>query len=273
MPCCYDGLTAKLVEEAGFDVTFMTGFGTSAVHGLPDTGLISMEEMTRNAGIINGCLQHIPMIGDGDTGWGNEVNVKRTVARYAQSGCAGIMIEDQLSPKRCGHTSGKQIVNRDEAYRRVRAAVDARNEGLDIVILARTDARGILGIDEAIERCRVFRALGADMTFLEAPESVQEMELYCNSVSGPKLANMLEGGKTPILPPKDLEAMGYSLAAYPLTLLSASAKAMKDALQLLKTGQRTDDLLLPFKELQQVVGFDTYDATLQSYSTSTETNP
>ena len=265
MPCCYDGLTARLVEDAGFDLTFMTGFGVSAVHGLPDTGLISVEEMVRSASNIVSSLKRIPCIGDGDTGYGNEVNVQRTVQRYAQVGLAGIMLEDQVAPKRCGHTKGKQVVDRDEACRRIKAAVQARDAGADIVILARTDARALLGLDEAIERCRLFRELGADWTFLEAPESIEEMREYCSRVSGPKLANMLEGGKTPILPPKDLEAMGYTVAAYPLTLLSSATRAYQDALRLLKKGDDPEKLLVPFKEVQRVVGFDEYYRTLEEF--------
>ena len=265
MPCCYDGLTARLVEDAGFDLTFMTGFGVSAVHGLPDTGLISVEEMVRSASNIVSSLKRIPCIGDGDTGYGNEVNVQRTVQRYAQVGLAGIMLEDQVAPKRCGHTKGKQVVDRDEACRRIKAAVQARDAGADIVILARTDARALLGLDEAIERCRLFRELGADWTFLEAPESIEEMREYCSRVSGPKLANMLEGGKTPILPPKDLEAMGYTVAAYPLTLLSSATRAYQDALRLLKNGDDPEKLLVPFKEVQRVVGFDEYYRTLEGF--------
>lgn len=160
MPCCYDGLTARLVEQAGFELTFMTGFGVSASNGLPDTGLVSAAEMSRAAESICENLQHIPCIGDGDTGFGNPANVKRTVAKYAQMGLSGIMLEDQVSPKRCGHTKGKQVVGRDEAAARIRAAVDARNEGADIVILARTDARATLGLDEAIARCNMFLELG-----------------------------------------------------------------------------------------------------------------
>ena len=141
---------------------------------------------------------------DGDTGYGNAMNVHRTVAGYAQVGVSAVMIEDQVSPKRCGHTQGKAVVSREEAFARVAAAVDARNEGADILILARTDANTTHGLDEAIERCQRFRELGADITFLEAPTSEEEMVRYCEAVEGPKLANMLEGGHTPLLPPAEL---------------------------------------------------------------------
>ena len=138
MPCCYDGLTARLVESAGFELTFMTGFGVSATLGIPDTGLVNQDEMVRAASTIVQSLRSIPCIGDGDTGFGNEANVIRTVKRYQQAGLAGIMIEDQLSPKRCGHTDGKQVVSRVEAVNRIKAAVHARDSGSDIVILARS---------------------------------------------------------------------------------------------------------------------------------------
>lgn len=266
MPCCYDGLTARLVENAGFELTFMTGFGVSSTYGVPDVGLLGAQEMFQSAATICNCLHNIPCIGDGDTGYGNPLNVKRTVMQYAQAGMAGIMIEDQVMPKRCGHTKGKQVVDRDEAYRRIKAACDARDEGADIIILARTDSRGTHDLEEALERCKMFRMIGADMTFLEAPQSEEEMRRYCKEVDGPKLANMLEGGLTPILSPTQLKEIGYTgVAAYPLTLLSASVKAMNQALALLKSGERTDDLILPFKDLQAEVGFEEYYKDLHKY--------
>ena len=265
MPCCYDGVTARLVEQAGFELTFMTGFGVSASQGLPDLGLVSAGEMVRAAQVICESLVSIPCIGDGDTGYGNPANVRRTVRSYAQAGLAGIMIEDQVAPKRCGHTRGKQVVSREEAAARVQAAVDARNEGSDIVILARTDARQVGGLDEAIERCRLFMELGADWTFLEAPQSVEEMRRYCQEVKGPKLANMLEFGLTPVLSPQELQELGYSVAAYPLTLLSAGTRAMQMALERLRQGKDTTDLLLEFSELQRVLGFPEYYETLERY--------
>jgi len=257
MPCCGDGLSARLIEEAGFDLTFMSGFATAAVHGLPDTGLITSEELVASGAIICSALKEIPCIGDGDTGFGNSQNIKRTMARYAQAGFAGIMIEDQVSPKRCGHLPGKQVVDRDEACMRIQAAVDARNEGVDLVILARTDARQTHSLQEAIQRCQLFKQIGADWTFLEAPQSVEEMKEYCKQVPGPKLANMLEGGLTPVLSPDELEKLGYTVAAYPLTLLSVSIKAMQDSLKSLKAGVPVQGLL-PFKEMQKAIGVDDY---------------
>jgi len=172
----------------------------------------------------------------------------------------------QVSPKRCGHTRGKQVVDRTEAYDRIRAAVEARREmkDQDIVILARTDAR-MISLDEAIERCRMFMELGADWTFLEAPRSEAEMIEYCSRVKGPKLANMLEGGDTPIITPARLQEIGYSVAAYPLTLLSASVRAMSKSLELLKQQKSTDEMILPFRDLQTIVGFDEYNQFLDQY--------
>mmetsp|Transcript_7840 Transcript_7840/g.11831 ORF Transcript_7840/g.11831 Transcript_7840/m.11831 type:complete len:246 (-) Transcript_7840:48-785(-) len=236
----------------------MTGFGVSATHGFPDTQLISYEEMLRRATLIVSALSEVPCIGDGDTGYGTPVNVKRTVKGYAQAGLAAVMIEDQVSPKRCGHTKGKDVVSKDEACVRIKAACDARDEGSDILILARTDARAVFGVDEAIDRCKKFNEIGADITFLEAPENVEEMRRFCSEVPGYKLANMLEHGKTPILSPKELGEMGYTIAAYPLTLLSASINSMQLALQRLKEGESCEGLLVPFKEVQRVVGFPEY---------------
>ena len=186
------------------------------------------------------------------------VSLNIAISAHAQ-GVSAVMIEDQVSPKRCGHTKGKAVVGRAEAFSRVQAACDARDEGgSDILILARTDANTTDGIDEAIERCQKFREIGADITFLEAPTSLDEMAAYCERVDGPKLANMLEGGATPVLPPAQLQDLGYTIAAYPLTLLSASIKAMKASLALLAEGRPTEELLMPWPELRAEVGFDEY---------------
>ncbi|MBU4010247.1 MAG: isocitrate lyase/PEP mutase family protein, partial [Proteobacteria bacterium] len=244
MPCCYDGLSARLISQSGFEVTFMSGFGVSAVRlGLPDTGLISYGEMVDQAqNICN--VSDIPVICDGDTGYGNPVNIKRTVHGYIRAGASGIMIEDQISPKRCGHTKGKDVVDRETAFTRIKAAVEARNEAgkndEDIVIVARTDARATTGLDEALFRAETFRNMGADIIFIEAPRSKKEMTKI-GKLGGCQMANMVEHGVTPVLPPKELESMGYRIAAYPLTLLSATACAMKKALARLKNGEITDE--------------------------------
>lgn len=257
MPGCHDALSAKLCEQAGFETAFMSGFAVaSALLGLPDTGLISYAELLDQGRNICSAVS-IPIWGDGDTGFGNAINIKRTVHGYAQAGFACIMLEDQVAPKRCGHTRGKAIVNQEEARMRIQAAVDARNEGADILIMARTDARATDGLSEAIDRAKMFHDLGADINFLEAPESEAEMNLYCTEVPGHKVANLIEHGKTPVLPHEQLETMGYKIAVYPLTLLNVSIAAMQTSLTALKTGQAAPPTL-GFKELTRIVGFEDY---------------
>jgi len=257
MPCCYDGLSAALIERAGFPLTFMSGFSVSAARlGAPDTGLISYGEMVDQGRAICQATD-LPVIGDGDTGYGNALNVKRTVQGYAQAGFAGIMIEDQVSPKRCGHTRGKQTVGFEDACMRIQAAVDARNEGADILIMARTDTRQTEGLDEALRRMKAFEEIGADILFLEAPQSKAEMETFCKAVTRPKMANMVEQGKTPVLAPAQLAEMGYKIAAYPLTLILSAVQAMEEALAALHSEQHPDNLA-SFTHLQEVIGFTQY---------------
>ena len=265
MPGCHDAISARLIERAGFPIGFMSGFAVSGARlAMPDTGLISYGEMVDQGRNICEAVS-IPMFGDGDTGFGNPLNVRRTVCGYARAGFACIMLEDQVSPKRCGHTRGKAVVSRDEALTRIQAAVDERNEGQDILIMARTDARATEGLDEAIERCRLFREIGADITFLEAPESEQEMIRYCDEVEGPKMANMIEHGKTPVLPAKRLEEIGYKIAVYPLTLLNVSILAMREALQAIQGGD-APERVLDFAELTRAVGFPEYYEGEKRYS-------
>lgn len=265
MPCCFDALSAKLVERAGFPLTFMSGFAVSVARlGIPDTGLISYGEMLDQGHSICDAVS-IPVIGDGDTGYGNPLNVKRTVRGYAKAGFACIMIEDQLAPKRCGHTRGKQTVSRDEAITRLRAALDARDEGADILIMARTDARATDGLEEALTRARTFREMGADITFLEAPRGKDEMRRYCDEVDGPKMANLVEQGDTPLLPHEELEEIGYKLAAYPLTLQLAAQQGMMDALAAMKVGHHPQNLA-SFAELQAVAGFPEYFEAEKAYA-------
>ncbi|HEY7186522.1 MAG TPA: isocitrate lyase/PEP mutase family protein [Vicinamibacterales bacterium] len=263
MPGCHDAMSARLVEEAGFELGFMSGFAVSAVRlGMPDTGLISYGELVDQGRNICHAVS-IPLIGDGDTGFGSAQNIKRTVQGYADAGFAGIMLEDQVAPKRCGHVEGKSVVDRTEALTRIRAAVDARDAGADIVIMARTDARACVSLDEAIERCLAFRELGADITFLEAPVSEAEMRRYCTQVPGPKMANLIEGGKTPLLSPAQLEAIGYTIAVYPLTMLNVSIGAMRTALQALRANRSPETM--DFDALKSAVGFPAYYAEEAKY--------
>lgn len=258
MPCCFDPLSVKLIEQEGFPLSFMSGFAASAARlGMLDTGLISYGEVIDQGRNICNAVD-IPVIGDGDTGYGNALNVKRTVKGFAQAGFAAVMIEDQIAPKRCGHTAGKAVVSREEAFDRIRAAVDAREEGSDILILARTDARHDLGLREAIDRAHRFRELGADILFIEAPRNEAEMREICAELPGPKMVNLVEGGDTPNLPPEVLQEIGFKLAAYPLTLMAAAMKAMVETLAEFKTGAVLSERLMPFAEVRTRIGFDDY---------------
>ncbi len=267
MPCCFDALSARLVERAGFPLTFMSGFSVAAAKAaLPDTGLLTVSEMLDQGRLICEAVQ-IPVIGDGDTGHGNAANLRRTMHQFARAGFAGIMLEDQLAPKRCGHTGVKEVVSRELALERIRAAVAARAEGADLLIVARTDARSALAsslgeaqaLEEALWRLQAFADLGADVLFLEAPRSATEIERFCAEVRGWRMANMLEGGITPLLPPQELAAVGIHLAAYPLTLLSCAAAAMQQALLDLAAG-RSPERMLSFPALKELVGFEAYDS-------------
>jgi len=257
LPGCFDALTARLIERAGYPGAFMGGFAVSASRiAMPDTGLISYSEMVDQGRNICAAVD-FPVIGDGDTGYGNAVNVQRTVQGYAQAGFACVMIEDQVAPKKCGHTQGKQIVGRDEAFGRVQAAVDARNGGSDILIMARTDANATDGMDEAIQRCQAFADIGADITFLEAPRDEDEMKRYCDDVEGPKMANMVEQGDTPFLEPKKLADIGYKIIIYPISLMLAGLRAMEESLKSMQGGKHPD-ALAEFSHLRDVVGFPDY---------------
>jgi 2-methylisocitrate lyase-like PEP mutase family enzyme len=270
MPGVFDPVSTRLAERAGFKAAFMSGFMVAAARiGMPDTGLISYTEMLDQGRNLVDAVS-IPVIGDGDTGWGNAINIKRTVKGYAAAGFACIMLEDQLAPKRCGHTEGKEIVSRVEAYTRFRAAVDAREEvraaGGDILIMARTDANEKHGIEEAMERCREFRRIGVDITFMEAPKNVGEMKRYCDEVDGPKMANMVEQGKTPFLTPAELEEIGYKVAIWPASTMLAAMRGMETEMARLARGEVGDDGKATFLELQDLVGFPAYYDAEKEYA-------
>ncbi|KAF5465258.1 hypothetical protein F2P56_015281 [Juglans regia] len=272
-PACFDALSAKLVEKAGFQYCFSSGFSISAARlGLPDVGLISYGEMLDQGQQITQAVS-IPVIGDGDNGYGNAMNVKRTVKGYISAGFAGIILEDQVSPKACGHTQGRKVVPREEAIMKIKAAIDARKEsGSDIVIVARTDSRQAVSLDESLWRCRAFADAGADVLFIDALASKEEMKAFCEiSPLVPKMANMLEGGgKTPILNPLELEDIGYKLVSYPLSLIGASIQAMQDSLAALRGGRIPPPRSMPsFEEIKEILGFNTYYKEEQRYATST----
>ncbi|MEM8791673.1 MAG: isocitrate lyase/PEP mutase family protein [Pseudomonadota bacterium] len=270
MPCCFDALSAKLIEQEGYALTFMSGFAASASRiGAPDLGLMSYGEVVDQVRNIADATR-IPLIGDGDTGYGNAMNVRRTVEGFAKAGCAAVMIEDQLAPKRCGHTPGKAVVAREEAFDRIRAAVDARDalreRGGDTLIMARTDARHEHGLTEAIERAARFAELGADILFVEAPKTEAEMRDVCMNLPGPKMANIVEGGETPDLPNAALHDIGYSIAAYPLSLMAAAMQAMVTTLKAMRKDERPGRM--DFGDLRRRIGFDDYYLTSERYETS-----
>ena len=273
-PCAHDALSARLIERAGFSAAFMSGFCVSASRlALPDTGLISYGEMVDVGRTVNDATSSsFPIIGDGDDGYGNPMSVKRTVKGYAKAGFAGILIEDQVAPKACGHTKNRRVVSREDAVTRVRAACDARDEsGSGIVVFARSDSRSAVDLDEALWRVAAFADAGADALFIDALRSKEEMRAFCKIAPGvPKMANMLEGGgSTPICSPQELEDMGFSIVAYPLSLLAVSVKSMERALREIKTdGYPSDETLPTFVELQASVGFPEYYADDERYKTN-----
>jgi 2-methylisocitrate lyase-like PEP mutase family enzyme len=218
-PGAYDCITARMIEQAGFNAVYMTGAGTAAMLGYPDYGLVTMSEMVENAGRIAAAVS-VPVIADADTGYGNELNVVRTVREYEQRGVAGIHIEDQGFPKKCGHLENKVVVPLDEYAAKIRAAASARRDP-DFLIIARTDARAVLGFDEAIRRANAALGAGADMAFVEAPESLEEIAAVPRLVRGPCLLNVVWRGKTPDLALDDARAMGYKLAILPVLLFNA----------------------------------------------------
>ena len=265
-PCCHDALSAKLVESAGFEACFVSGFTTSAsTLAQPDCQLMTFTEMITTGRQMLEATQSLPLIVDADNGYGNAANVTRTVTSYAASGMAGLLLEDQRVPKSCGHVGRKEVVSRVESVARIKAAVDARDampEHERIVLIGRTDAKQAESFDEALWRISAFADLGVDMVFVDALETVGEMEAVCRAAGVPVMANMLEGGLTPTdLSLEDLSGLGFKLVAYPLSLLSVSISAMQEALVGLKTG-RVPTNLMPFEDIKGVVGFDAYAADL-----------
>jgi len=258
MPGCYDALSAKLIEREGINVGFMSGFAVSSTRlGMPDAGLISFSEMAEQ--VRNICnVTSIPIIFDGDTGYGNAVNVYRTVRGFADAGAAAIMIEDQKWPKKCCHTKGKDVVEADEANSRIKAAVDAsKMNNKDILVMARTDAIATRGLDDAIKRMQKFSELGADILFVEAIKSKEDMKRVIKEVPGHHMINLIEDGETPLLEINELEDLGFKIAVFPLTLMSASVKTMQESLQNMKNKVYNTNVS-KFSDLRDIVGFNEY---------------
>ena len=258
MPGCYDALSAKLIEREGLNVGFMSGFAVSSTKlGMPDAGLISFSEMAEQ--VRNICnVTSIPIIFDGDTGYGNAVNVYRTVRGFADAGAAAVMIEDQKWPKKCGHTKGKDVVEVDEANSRIKAAVDAsKMNNKDILVMARTDAIATRGLDDAIKRMQKFSELGADILFVEAIKSKEDMKRVIKEVPGHHMINLIEDVETPLLEINELEDIGFKIAVFPLTLMSASVKTIQESLKNMKNKIYNTNVS-KFSDLRDIVGFNEY---------------
>jgi 2-methylisocitrate lyase-like PEP mutase family enzyme len=259
-PGAYDCITAKLIEQAGFAAVYMTGAGTAATLGYPDFGLVTMSEMVANAGRIAAAVER-PVIADADTGYGNELNVFRTVREFERSGVVGIHIEDQEFPKKCGHLEGKQIIPREDYTAKIHAAVAARHDQ-DFLIIARTDARAVAGFEEAVTRANEALAAGADMAFVEAPQTGEEVAAVPRLVKGPCLLNVVRGGKTPDLDLRDAEAMGYKLAIVPGLLIKSVVGICDQMLAELKASHRhplpVEEITVP--EMFRRFGADEWDA-------------
>ena len=266
-PGCFDGLSARLVEEAGFEAAYLSGGAVARSMGIPDIGLVTMSEAIERAAQVVSTVK-LPVIADVDTGYGNAVNLVRTVKEFERVGVAAIHIEDQITPKRCGHLDGKEVISIEEMAKKLEAALEARTDK-DFAIIARPDARGVHGLEDAIARARVFAELGVDAIFVEAPQSEEELAEIPRRVPNiPLLVNVFKGGKTPMLPMRRLEEMGYRIAIYPSESQRAAIHAMRAALSTLQregTTESIDDVLTTFKERDRVVGLDDWQKIERNY--------
>ena len=256
-PGVFDMISAKVADRSGFDALYMTGYGIAASHmGLPDAGLVSYSEMVARAARICEATR-TPLIADADTGFGGLLNVRHTVRGYEAAGVAAIQIEDQEFPKKCGHAPGRRVVPLDEMLRKIEVAVEARGSD-DFLIVARTDSRGSLGLDEAIRRGRAFSRTGADVVFIESPGSEEEFERIGQEIDAPLLANMVEGGFSPILPAQTLARLGFTIALYPGTGFLAVAKALQDVYGHLQSTRSSTGLpveTFSIGEMHDLMGF------------------
>ncbi|WKN60787.1 isocitrate lyase/phosphoenolpyruvate mutase family protein [Rhodococcus opacus] len=273
VPGAANALTARLVEEAGFEAVYVTGAGIANTFlGLPDIGLVTLTELTAHVAAIRNATD-LPLIVDADTGFGNAVSVRRTVRDLERAGADGIQLEDQLFPKRCGHFGGKQLVGTEEMVQKIHAAVDARRDD-DLVIVARTDARATEGFDAAIERAAAYREAGADVTFVEAPQTVEEVQSVPERLACPQLVNFVEGGKTPFVPLEDLQ--GYSIALFANAALQGAIKGTLQVLDGLRATGTLDAVahqLTGWQERQRLVAKPFYDALEERYATTSAAVP
>lgn len=268
VPGAFNALAARMAERAGFQAAYLSGAALSAgLAAIPDVGLLTLSEVAEQTRYITAAVT-VPLIVDADTGFGEPVNVERTVRSLEAAGAAAIQIEDQRLPKRCGHLSGKELISTEEMVAKVRAAAAARRDR-DFVIIARTDARGGSGFDDAVGRARTYREAGADMVFPEALESPDEFARFRRAVDGPLVANMTEFGKSPLLPFDELASIGYALVLYPVTLLRLAMKAVAAGLdEIRRTGTQANLIghMLTRQELYEILGYTEYDRRDQSYS-------
>ena len=257
-PGIFDGITLRIAEKVGFDALYMTGYGTVASHlGLPDAGLASYRDMVERVRLFAG-LASVPMLADGDTGYGGLLNVEHTVKGYEAAGASAIQLEDQEFPKKCGHTPGRKVIPIDQAAAKVKVAAEAR-DSKDFLIVARTDARTTYGLDEALRRGEAFAKAGADILFIESPESEEEMERICAAFDLPLLVNVVEGGSTPVLSKQRYIELGYQMAIYPALAFLALGKAVEDVYGHLKTtgsSVGTQDRLAYFMTFSRTMGFE-----------------
>ena len=255
-PGAHDSLTAKIVGKLGFEAVYMTGYGQAASHlGCPDVGLMTYSEMLIRADAFVEAAG-VPVVADADTGFGNAVNVARTVKGYEKAGVAVIQLEDQVMPKKCGHMTGRQVIPMEEMVGKIKAALDARTDS-NFMIMARTDARTVHGIDEALARGSAYEEAGADIIFIESPESEEEMAKINQHIHTFTLANMVEGGRTPMFPNDKLEALGYNLVIYPTASTYTTTKAMLDLMEGLKkdgTTAKMIDRMVPFTQFNELIG-------------------
>ena len=264
-PGAYECIGARVIEQAGFSAVYMTGAGTAASLGYPDYGLVTMSEMAENAGRIATAVR-VPVIADADTGYGNELNVTRTVREYEKRGLAGLHIEDQGFPKKCGHLDDKVVIPLDDYLAKIRAAAAARTHP-DFLLIARTDARAAIGFDGAVKRMNAALAAGADMAFLEAPQTREEVEAVPKLVRGPCLLNVVSGGKTPVLDLAYAETIGFKLAILPGILFQTAVAAFDAALAEVKTARRHPDMKVSLKEKFRRVGSEEWDALRERFKT------
>jgi carboxyvinyl-carboxyphosphonate phosphorylmutase len=269
-PGAYDALSARIIERAGFPAVYLTGGGLSRSWGFPDIGLMTMTENVSFIARVCDSVE-IPVIADADTGYGNALNVIRTVREYERAGVAAFHLEDQVTPKRCGHYEGKDVVSKEEMIAKIKAAVDARKDA-DLAIIARTDSRAVLGLDEAIQRGNAYAGAGADIVFVEAPQGLEELRRITEEIRAPILVNMIRGSRTPLLPAKDLEKMGFKVAIYPNEAHRAALWAVQACVCHLKEKGTTEGFegMIDFAAREEIVGTARWDALGKKYVSLTE---